>query len=416
MSCAEHLTLSRRRLLAGGGASLALWSMSPRLALAGARDPRLLCVVLRGGLDGLSMVAPVGDPEYSRLRGPITVPASGEGAGLPLDGFFVLNPNMPVLHGLYKRGEALIVHAVATPYRGRSHFDGQDILESGLSGKTRFDDGWLNRALAVLPSRGKAAPAKGLSIGAAVPLVMRGSAPVLAWTMRANNQSVRDSTIARLQDLYAETDPALAKAFAEGLDVERIATTAVAGKSAARDGPVTQAGHHKYPVFIEAAEAATRFLTLAGGPRIGALAFNGWDTHANSGAVKGVLAKQMAGLDQAIESLVSGLGPAWKDTVIVIVTEFGRTARINGTAGTDHGTATVALLVGGAVKGGRILADWPGLAQSKLYEGRDLAPTSDLRGIIKGVLRDHLGLPDGPLGTSVFPDSRIAATVSGLVA
>jgi uncharacterized protein (DUF1501 family) len=210
MSCEEHRRLSRRRLLASG-ASLAMWSLVPRPAMARARDPRLLTVVLRGGLDGLSMVAPVGDPEYPRLRGPITVPKSGEGAGLPLNDFFVLNPNMPILHSLYRKGEALFVHAAATPYRGRSHFDGQDILESGLPGTSRLEDGWLNRALAGLPSIGKAVPAKGLSIGAAVPLVMRGKAPVLAWTGRANNLTLRESTVARLQDLYSETDPALAK-------------------------------------------------------------------------------------------------------------------------------------------------------------------------------------------------------------
>ncbi len=411
---------SRRDILAAGSASLALWSMSPRLGLANGRDPRLLFVILRGGLDGLSLAAPVADPAYERLRGTLVVPKAGDGAGLPLDGFFLLNGNMPVLHSLYRRGEALIVHAVATPYRGRSHFDGQDILESGLPGPGRFDDGWLNRALSALPARAAVMPVRGLSIGAAVPLVMRGKAPVLAWTGKANNLSLRQSTVERLQDLYAEVDPVMARALAEGIEVEGIALATPSGqaaKSAARDGrPATQSGHHKYPIFIEAAEAAARFLTLEGGPRIGALAFSGWDTHANAGIVKGNMANQLAGLDQAIEALVAGLGSAWSDVVVIIATEFGRTARVNGTNGTDHGTATAALLVGGAVRGGRVLADWPGLAETSLYQRRDLAPTTDLRAVIKGALGDHLGISAGLLASTIFPDSGRAAPIAGLIA
>lgn len=411
---------SRRDMLAAGGASLALWGMCPRMSSASTRDPRLLFVILRGGLDGLSLAAPIADPSYERLRGTLAVPRTGEGAGLPLDGFFLLNPNMPVLHHLYRKGEALTVHAVATPYRGRSHFDGQDILESGLPGVTRIHDGWLNRALATLPARANVAPARGLSIGPSVPLVMRGSAPVLAWTGKANNLSLRQATVERLQDLYAETDPDMAKALADGVEAERIATSPVAGrtsKSTARDGiPATQAGHHKYPAFIEAAEAAARFFSLDDGPRIGALAFGGWDTHANAGIVRGSTARQLAGLDQAIEALVAGLGPAWKEMVVIIATEFGRTAKVNGTSGTDHGTATVALLVGGAVRGGRVIADWPGLAEPRLHQERDLTPTADLRAILKGALRDHLGIPDALLASVVFPDSQSAATINGLVA
>jgi uncharacterized protein (DUF1501 family) len=167
-------------------------------------------------------VAPVGDPDYARLRAAIALPTTGEDAGLPLDGFFALNAAMPALHALYQKREALILHAVHSPYRGRSHFDGQDVLESGLAGTGRIEDGWLNRALLQLPAAGKANP-RGLAIGAVVPLLMRGKAPALSWIPKVSNLPLRDSTIARLMDLYAETDPVLAKAFAEGMEISRVA-------------------------------------------------------------------------------------------------------------------------------------------------------------------------------------------------
>lgn len=414
MGCHEANLVSRRRFLGTGAASLTLWSLLPKAALAGTRDPRLLVVVLRGGLDGLATVAPVGDPDYARLRGTIALPTSGEGAGLPLDDFFALNAAMPQLHGLYRSGEALIVHAVHTPYRARSHFDGQDVLESGLPGVGRIDDGWLNRALAGLPDAGKANP-RGLALGAVVPLVMRGNAPVLSWIPRVYRTPLRDSTIARLMDLYAETDPVLARAFAEGMEIHRVAD-ASPGASAARPAPGQTPAERLNRQFTEAAEAAAKFLSTAEGPRIGVLSYDGWDTHANEGPVKGQLALRLGSLDAAIAALKTGMGTAWQDTIALIVTEFGRTARVNGTAGTDHGMATIALMVGGAVKGGRVLADWPGLREAALYEGRDLAPTCDLRAVLKGVLRDHLGMPEGALAGGIFPDSAVARPLDGLVA
>lgn len=428
--CAEFTTLTRRRLLSGGvasAASLALWSGTPKAAIAGTRDPRLLTMILRGGLDGLSMIAPVGDPDYQRLRQKIAlqVPGSEANAGLPLDAFFVLNPAMPFLHDLYKRREALAVHAISTPYRGRSHFDGQDVLETGLGGVGRTDDGWLNRALAGLPSVGKSNPAglepgstaKGLAMGAVVPLVMRGKAPVMSWIPKANGLELRDSTVARLMDLYGQTDPKLARAFAQGMAIDRVdragsAMTAVLPKV---PGAPT-ATPRPFRDFIDTAETAAKFLSAADGPRIGTLSYNGWDTHANEGAAVGQLANRLAGLDAAIKAFADGMGAAWKDTVVIVVTEFGRTAAVNGSDGTDHGTATAALLVGGAVNGGRIIADWPGLAPKNLYESRDLAPTCDLRTVLKGVLRDHLGVPTGALADLVFPASRAVAPTDGLIA
>lgn len=428
-TCREAASLSRRSLL-GAGASLALWSLIPRTAAAQGRDPRFLTVILRGGLDGLALAAPVGDPDYVRIRGPLAIPAAGDRAGLPLDALYALNAGMPFLHGLYRQRQALIVHAVATPYRSRSHFDGQDVLESGLPGVARADDGWLNRALAGLPSVGSAAPRKGLAMGAVVPLVMRGKAPVLSWIPKTGNLPLRESTVARLLDLYSITDPRLARAFAEGLEIDRISAAAYAMPAAAGQpaapapaasatpGVVTSglpAPPRPFRDLVEPAETAARFLSAADGPRVGALSYNGWDTHANAGVVEGQLANRLAGLDAAIKALHDGLGTVWKDTVVAIVTEFGRTARVNGTAGTDHGTATVALLVGGAVAGGRVVADWPGLSDAALFEARDLKPTLDLRAVLKGALRDHLGVPEGALADSAFPGSREVRAMDGLV-
>ena len=431
MSCLEHTALSRRNLLSGT-TSLALWGMLPKMAIAGTRDPRFLTIVLRGAVDGLALAAPVGDPDYVRLCGKLAVPKEGAGAGLPLDGFFALNAAMPFLHALYLKREATIIHAVATPYRGRSHFDGQDVLESGLGGVARSDTGWLNRALAGLSHAGTSEPQKGLAMGAVVPLVMRGSAPVMSWTPKANNLPLRDQTVERLMDLYAHTDAGLAKAFAEGMAIDKVATAgadeaaaAMMANPAMANGmmapkPVAAAPAKPTPPrpfreFIEAAEAAAKFMTTAGGPRIGALSFDGWDTHANEGSVSGPLAGRFGGLDASIRAFAEGMGPAWKDTVVLLVTEFGRTARANGTAGTDHGTGTVAILLGGAVKGGRVLADWPGLRDADLYEGRDLKPTRDLRSVTKGILRDHLGIPDGALAEAVFPGSGGVKGVEGLL-
>jgi uncharacterized protein (DUF1501 family) len=417
-SCTGNIALSRRALLSGA-VSLSLWGALPRVgSAAGSRDPRLLTIILRGGLDGLWLASPAADPDLAALRGRFALTQSGEGAGLPLDGFFVLNPAMPFLHGLYQKREALIVHAVATPYRERSHFDGQDVLESGLAGVARSDDGWLNRAVGQLATAGKANPtglakasAKGLAMGAVMPLVMRGPAPVLSWIPQTYGIPLRESTIARLMDLYAETDPGLAKAFAEGIALDKVALVAPAEPATKGQGPAQPPLMRE---FVGTAEAAARFLSSADGPRIGVLSYNGWDTHANAGAIKGQLANRLGGLDLAIKALAEGMGAAWKDTVVVIVTEFGRTARVNGTEGTDHGTGTVALLVGGAVKGGRMIADWPGLSDKALHQGRDLRPTRDLRSVLKGVLRDHVGIPDGALAATVFPSSAGVAALDGL--
>jgi uncharacterized protein (DUF1501 family) len=374
--------------------------------------------VLRGALDGLAAVAPVGDPDYQALRGDKVLRLDGLSPALPLDRFFALNPAMPNLHRLYVAGQASIVHAVATPYRERSHFDGQDVLESGLAAPGVTDTGWLNRALSALEPGGRLDPGnhKAFAVGPVTPLVVRGPAPVLSWTPPRLPPAGED-TLMRLLDLYRHTDAALGRALEERIGLAAIAR---AGGMEIEPQPgqprpgIGQAGQVR-AYFAESAGSAAKFMARPDGPRVGALAFDGWDTHADEGAVNGRLAALLGALDGALAAIEAGMGAAWRDTVVAVVTEFGRTARINGTEGTDHGTATIALLAGGAVKGGRVISDWPGLKTANLRDQRDLKPTTDLRAVIKGVLRDHLRVPDTVLAANVFPDSSGAKPLTGLV-
>jgi uncharacterized protein (DUF1501 family) len=405
---------TRRELLLGSGVLFA-WAAMPRLARAEGRDPRFLVIVLRGALDGLATVAPVGDSDWQRLRGDDALMRNGDNAALPLDDLFALNPAMPNLHRLYRAGQATIVHAVASPYRERSHFDGQDVLESGLTKPGASDSGWLNRALQTLAPDGRVTGKPAFAVGPITPLVARGAAPVMSWTP-PRLQPASNDTMSRLLDLYRHTDSGLAQALQERGEIAAIAQggmTMGVGNAAQQKG-VPGAAIRAY--FSSAAGAAAKFMARADGPRVGALAFDGWDTHANEGIAHGRLAVLLGALDGAFAALESGMGEAWKETAVAVVTEFGRTARINGTEGTDHGTATVALLAGGALKGGRVVADWPGLTDKALYEGRDLKPTTDLRAVLKGLLRDHLRADERMLASRVFPGSDAVKPVDGLIA
>jgi uncharacterized protein (DUF1501 family) len=409
---------TRRALLLGSGALIAA-AFVPGGARAQGRDPRLLTIILRGAVDGLAVVAPVGDPDWSKLRGDKALALDGAAPALLLDGFFALNPAMPNLHRLYGAGQATIVHAVATPYRERSHFDGQDVLESGYAVPGTAHTGWLNRAAHALQSDEPTDSRRrqGFAVGPIAPLVVRGPAPVLSW-VPPRLPPVSDETTMRLLDLYSHTDPVLMRALEERIGLAAVARAGGIASEPAADLPAVQIGGieqvRKY--YAEAAGAAAKFLAQAEGPRVGALALDGWDTHVNEGAVKGRLANLLGALDGAIAEIETNMGGAWRETVVVIVTEFGRTARINGNDGTDHGTATVALLLGGALKGGGVVADWPGLNESALYEGRDLRPTTDLRAVLKGLIGDHLQIADRALATTVFPDSGAVRPMPGLLA
>ncbi len=409
---------SRRELLLASGVLFA-WAYLPKMARAEGRDPRLLVVVLRGALDGLAAVAPVGDPDWVALRGDNVLRLDGPTPALRLDGFFALNPAMPNLYRLYRAGEASIVHAVATPYRERSHFDGQDVLESGYAAPGTADTGWLNRALVTIEPGGRIADErdtggdKAFAVGPIAPLVVRGPAPVLSWTP-PRLEPATDDTLMRLLELYRHTDVSMAHALEERIGLAAIARAGGIDAMQKNAQPAGAAQVRAY--FAESAGSAAKFMARPDGPRVGALAFDGWDTHANEGTVNGRLAALLGALDGAIAAVESGMGPAWRDTVVAVVTEFGRTARINGSDGTDHGTGTIALLAGGAVRGGRVIADWPGLKEADLHQKRDLKPTTDLHAVLKGVLRDHLRVPDTALAATVFPDSAAVPAMSGLVA
>jgi uncharacterized protein (DUF1501 family) len=404
---------SRRSLLLASG-TLFAWAYLPKLALAEGRDPRMLTIILRGALDGLGVVAPVGDPDWVKLRGERAMTLGGNVPALPLDSFFALNPAMPNLYRLYQAKQAAIVHATATAYRERSHFDGQDVLESGFAKPGATDSGWLNRALAATePAARVATPVRqGFAVGPVTPLVVRGSAPILSWTPQ-RLAPASDDTVGRLLGLYQHTDPMLARVLQERMGLTAIAR---AGGMDTKPAQLPGGADRVRAYFAESAGAAAKFMARPDGPRVGALAFDGWDTHVDEGADKGQLAALLGALDSAIGAVETNMGAAWRETVVTVITEFGRTAKINGTNGTDHGTGTIALLAGGALKGGRVIADWPGLKTANLYESRDLKPTTDLRAVLKGLLKDHLRVTDQVLATSVFPGSAGVAAMPGLCA
>ncbi len=388
--------LTRRAALLGLSAAFTLGGTSLALAAA-ATDRRFVVVILRGAMDGLSAVQPYGDPAFATLREGLALPNPGQPGGvLDLGGFYGLHPALAQLHAMYAAGDALVLHATAGHYRSRSHFEAQDCLESGAD--QRLNSGWLNRAVALMPQR--AGTDTALSIGLSAPLMLRGPAKVQAWAPDHFAQPDADlyARLVRLNASDPVTGPALAEAVARR-----------SGNDATLGGTMGDPKHDQS--FSALAGAAGRLLAQPTGPRVAVLEMGGWDTHA---AQARRLADQFAQLDSGLAALKDGLGAAWGNTAILAVTEFGRTAHINGTRGTDHGTAGVAFLMGGAVAGGRVAATWPGLGNGRLFENRDLAPTTDMRGVIKGCLVGHLGLPASQM-TGVLPGSADAAPLSGLI-
>jgi uncharacterized protein (DUF1501 family) len=410
---------------------------------------RFVFVILRGALDGLAVVPPYGDPDYARLRGDLALHAPGSAGGvLPLNNLFGLHPSCTFLHDCFTARELVVLHAVASPYRERSHFDGQDVLENGNVRPHAVQTGWLNRALAAMPAHGPERE-RGVALGQNVPLVMRGPAAVTSWSP-SKLAALDDDTLQRITDLYA-SDPLLARRLADALAADEIAGSTMQDgadasgmlKTAATTGPqlaspaagsqgAQQMADPQGPAasqdagqlakrgnpgarYAEVVNAAAGFLRRDDGPQVAVFDTTGWDTHANEGSAEGQLAGRLAALDSGLRTLKEQLGPVWKDTAVVLATEFGRTAAINGTRGTDHGTGAAAFLVGGAVQGGRVIADWPGLSARALYQGRDLQPTLDLRAVLKGVLQEHLLVPYDAVESSVFPDSQSAKAVRGLI-
>lgn len=383
--------------LLGGVATLL-----PRIPLAATKsDARFVLVILRGALDGLAAVPAYGDGNYASKRGQLAITAPTQ----KLDGMFALNPAMAHLYERYRQQELIVFHAIASPYRSRSHFDGQDLLESGLSQLGSRRDGWLNRALPALPAaRARDTDKVALALAQNVPLVLRGEAAVNSWAPSRLPGADAD-TLERIADLYS-SDEYFASRLQSALAADAIASEGMNAREGKRD-PLSG--------FRAVTSAAGKFLAAPDGPRVAVIEVSGWDTHANQGAEQGQLSNRLRSLDQGLDGLRTSLGAAWKDTAMLVVTEFGRTVAVNGTRGTDHGTATCAFLVGGAVQGGRVIADWPRLATADLYQQRDLKPTRDLRSVFKGVLAEHLGASENDLETKVFPDSRNAPALEGLI-
>jgi uncharacterized protein (DUF1501 family) len=390
--------LTRRSALLGLATAFTLGRAS--LALAAApTDKRFVVVILRGALDGMAAVVPYGDRDLATWRPDLVPPPPGQDGGLlDLGGFYGLHPALAGLHGIYAAGQLLPIHAVAGDWRTRSHFDAQDYLECGAD--RRMTSGWLNRVVEALPPA--LSPAgNALAIGVSVPLILRGGALVGSWAPQSLGAPEPD-LYARIAALH-QGDPTTGRAIAEGLR-ERGFSAGVLGGNAPPQGPARNA-------FPTLAGAAGRMLAAADGPRIAALEIGGWDTHQDQ---KGRLNGPLKQLDDGLVALRDGLGDAWGKTVVLAMTEFGRTVRMNGTRGTDHGTGTVAFVLGGAVAGGQVRANWPGLAQDRLFENRDLMPTTDLRSVAKGLLAQHYRLPDATLAR-IFPDSGVAVATRGLL-
>lgn len=397
-------SLSRRALLrgalaAGTAAAAGPWASLSFGGTAGPGDPRLVVVILRGGMDGLWAAPPVGDPDFAAARGPLAEFASKP---LPLTGPFALHPGFDRLHALWAAKELAVVHATGLPYQDRSHFDAQNVLEHGGERPYQLGTGWLGRALA-------AGGQSGLALATAVPLLLRGPKEVDTWAPSALPDPSPD-LLARLERIYAN-DPALGGALqrAQGLrmgaPMPGQTPNSMGGGVGGGGAGVGKAASGTLPAM---ARKAAEFMLRPRGPQVVMLEQGGWDSHANLANEKSPFLHNLQQLDDSLGQLREMLaspqgGGVWGRTVVVVATEFGRQVQVNGTRGTDHGTGGVAFVLGGAVRGGQVVADWPGLGMKDRFQGRDLKTTLDLRAVFKGVLSDHLRIACGPLDKDVFP-------------
>lgn len=372
---------NRRQFLRFTGVGITALVSVPRIAFSSvASDRRFVFVIQRGAADGLNIVVPTGDPDYSRLRGTLAIADA-----VKLDSHFGLHPALAEIAKMYKQSEALFVHAIASAYRERSHFDGQNVLETGGAQPYQVKDGWLNRLVAALPNaRGEA-----IAFATSVPMALRGSAEVASYAPSSLPEAP-DELLERVGQLYAR-DEQFHSLWDAAMEARQIA-----GNASPRRNPAALG------------KLASSFLARDDGPRIAMIESGGWDTHAQQARR---LANQLSGLDAMIASLREGLGPLWAKTTVLIATEFGRTAAPNGTGGTDHGTASAAMLIGGAVNGRHVIADWPGLSAPSLYEGRDLRATASLEALIAAVASQTFGIDPSRL----FNRSTGAARFEGLI-
>lgn len=379
--------LDRRSFLGRGALFAALAGCSPRVAFAAAEtEKRFVFIIQRGAADGLSILLPSGDSGLVRLRG-----ALADQPGIKLDGMFSLTAAMPKTAALYHGGQALFAHAIASPYRDRSHFDGQNVLETGAASAFQLRDGWMNRMLGIVPPVERSA----IAVAATVPLALRGSYDVASYAP-SELPDASDDLLQRVTMLYQD-DPQLHRLWDEAMQTRTIA--AGAGDSDAKQGAAI-------------GKLAATLLKADKGARIATIETSGWDTHFNQAKR---LTAVLPGLDEMIDALRVGLGPVWDQTVVLVATEFGRTAALNGSGGTDHGTGAAAMLLGGAVKGGRIVADWPGLRPADLFENRDLRPTTQLDAFIAGAVAQHFATDPARTLNTLFPAAGKVRPVEGLI-
>ena len=371
------MSVSRRHFLYGAAALLA----APRVAFAGAGGEwRFVFIIQRGAADGLGTVIPYAEPAYAGLRGALAIDPE---TALKLDAMFALHPALAGIGELYRARQAIFFHAVASPYRDRSHFDGQNVLETGGAAPFALKDGWMNRLAGMLP-HGAHGAHEAIAFAPTVPMALRGSVEVASYAPSALAQP-NDDLLLRAGQLYAQ-DAQLHALWSAALDARRMADGAGAAK---RQNPA------------ELGRMAAGFLARPDGPRIAMIETNGWDTHSGQ---NNRLATQLGNLDQLVGGLRAGLGEAWGQTAILVATEFGRTVAVNGTGGTDHGTGAAAMLIGGAVEGGRVVADWPGLAPASLLDGRDLRPTLALDALIAQTCAELFGQDRERMARALFPN------------
>ena len=378
----------RRTFLGGSAAGAAALLAAPHLAVAqAATDRRFVFIIQRGAADGLATLAPTGDPDLARVRGAFADETAG---GLRAGDFFTLHPELGEIGRLFAAREALLAHAVASAYRERSHFDGQNVLETGGRAAYVLRDGWMNRLLGLLPR----SEARAMAVSATVPMVLRGAREVASYAPSALPDA-SDDLLARVSALYAQDAP-LHAAWMQAMQTRAMAGDLSAGRG--QNGAATGA-------------LAARLLGGADGARLAVIETGGWDTHANQ---RGRFAFQMRGLDALIAALRSGLGGEWQNTLVLVATEFGRTVAPNGTGGTDHGTGAMAMLLGGSLAGGRVLADWPGLGAAALHEGRDLRPTLALEALVAGAIAGHYSLDPAQTARTLFPNGGGDRPIEGL--
>ncbi|WOH39454.1 DUF1501 domain-containing protein [Thalassotalea fonticola] len=377
--------MKRRQFIKTLGASASLVLLqTPSLAAVNkltGKSKKIVWVVLRGAMDSLHTVVPISDKNYQGLR-PKLAPSIANDL-LPLTTDFSLHPALKHMHGLYQKKQLLPIVAVGSGYPRRSHFDGQDYLESGLPSMDH-DTGWLGRALNEMNTDTKA-----LAVANSIPISMRSSDKVSTW-YPSRLKDADDNIYEALMNLY-QNDEMLLSRLEEGLNTQKMAG----------DSKIKRKGK-----FIDLAKSCGKLMTGNNGVDCAMLEIGGWDTH-NSQTFR--LDRQLKELDSGIAALQTELGDNWQDTVVMIATEFGRTAKENGTGGTDHGTGSAMFIAGGAVQGGKVLGNWPGLAQSQLFNGRDLMPTTNTFSWVGAVLQQHWNLDSNKI-TKIFPNNSAYAT------